>query len=90
MKTKPQSPEYKAFENLLGQVLRVPKAEIKGRIEEDKREKRTPKSASRVSVSQPSQPRAVFLPPCRSVLRKSVSSPKSAILPARRRASLSS
>ncbi len=55
MKPKPTSPEYKAFENLLGQVLTVPKAEIVRRIEEDKREKRTPKSASRVSAS-PSKP----------------------------------
>ena len=52
MKTKPQSPEYKAFENLLGRVLTVPKAEIARRIAADKREKRTPKSASRVSVSR--------------------------------------
>jgi hypothetical protein len=55
MKTKPQSPEYKAFENLLGQVLTVPKAEINRRIEEDKREKRTPKSACRVSGESSSQ-----------------------------------
>ena len=50
MKTKPQSAEYKAFENLLGKVLTVPKAEINRRIEEDRRDKRTPKSASRVSA----------------------------------------
>ncbi|MGO8934276.1 MAG: hypothetical protein ACLPLZ_05545 [Terracidiphilus sp.] len=49
MKTKPTSPEYKAFENLLGKVLTVPKVEIIRRIEED-REKRTPKSASRDSA----------------------------------------
>jgi hypothetical protein len=55
MKTKPQSPEYKAFENLLGQVLTVSKTELNRRIEEDKREKRTSKSASRVSVS-PTKP----------------------------------
>ncbi len=47
MKTKPTSPEYKAFENLLGKVLTVPKAEITRRIEEDKR---APKSSSPVSV----------------------------------------
>jgi hypothetical protein len=52
MKPKPTSPEYKAFESLLGQVLTVSKAEIDRRIEEDKREKRTPKSSSRVSVSR--------------------------------------
>jgi len=56
MKSKPQSPEYKVFENLLGKVLRVPKAEIDRRIAEDKREKRTAvKSASRVPVS-PAKP----------------------------------
>jgi len=53
MKTKPQSAEYAAFENLLGKVLSVPKLEITRRIEEDKREKRTPKSSSPVSVSRP-------------------------------------
>jgi hypothetical protein len=51
MKVKPQSPEYKAFENLLGQVLTVSKVEVNRRIEQDKSEKRSPKSASRVSVS---------------------------------------
>jgi len=55
MKAKPQSPEYKAFENLLGRVLTVPKAEIVRRIENDKREKRSPKSASRASAV-PSKP----------------------------------
>jgi hypothetical protein len=48
MKPKPTSPEYKAFEDLLAQVLTVPKTEITRRIEEDRREKRTPKSSSRV------------------------------------------
>ena len=52
MKPKPQSPEYKAFENLLGQVLTVSKIELNRRIEEDRR---TPKSSSRVSVS-PAKP----------------------------------
>jgi len=55
MKPKPQSAEYKAFESLLGQVLTVSKAELNRRIEEDKREKRTPKSASRVSGESSSQ-----------------------------------
>ncbi|MGD0292945.1 MAG: hypothetical protein ABSB30_03750 [Terracidiphilus sp.] len=55
MKPKPQSAEYKAFESLLGQVLTVSKAELNRRIEEDKREKRTPKSASRVSAAQAKQ-----------------------------------
>jgi hypothetical protein len=52
-KPKPQSEEYTRFENLLEKVLKVPKVEITRRIEEDKREKRTPKSASRVSVARP-------------------------------------
>jgi hypothetical protein len=51
-KPKPQSEEYTRFENLLEKVLTVPKAEINRRIEEDKREKRTPKSSSRASVSR--------------------------------------
>jgi len=55
MKPKPQSAEYKAFENLLGSVLTVSKAELNRRIEEDKREMRMSKSASRVSVS-PTKP----------------------------------
>jgi hypothetical protein len=55
MKPKPTSPEYKAFENLLGKVLTVPKAEINRRIEEDKREKRIPKSASRVAAFRSKQ-----------------------------------
>jgi hypothetical protein len=49
MKSKPTSPEYKAFENLLGSVLSISKAELNRRIEQEKR-KRTPKApASRVS-----------------------------------------
>lgn len=55
IKAKPQSPEYKAFENLLGSVLRVSKTELNRRIEQEKSEKRTPKSASHVSVS-PTKP----------------------------------
>ena len=55
MKAKPQSEEYKRFEALLGQVLSVPKAEVTRRIEEDKREKRKPKSASRASAA-PAKP----------------------------------
>ena len=48
-KPKPQSEEYTRFENLLGKVLAVSKKELNRRIEADKREKRTPKSASRAS-----------------------------------------
>jgi hypothetical protein len=55
MKTKPQSAEYKAFESLLGSVLSVSKTELNRRIEQEKREKRTPKSASR-AVASPSKP----------------------------------
>ena len=50
MKTKPQSPEYQAFENVLGKVLTVSKIELNRRIAEDKREKRIPKVASHVSA----------------------------------------
>jgi hypothetical protein len=53
MKPKPQSAEYKAFENLLGQVLTVSKAELNRRIAQEKSEKRTPRRrASRVSDGQ--------------------------------------
>jgi hypothetical protein len=54
MKTKPQSEEYKRFETLLGDVLKVPKAEIVRRIEKDKREKRTPKTAASRASGVPS------------------------------------
>jgi hypothetical protein len=47
MNTKPDSPEYKAFENLLGAVISVPKAELNRRIEEEKRKPKGP--ASRAS-----------------------------------------
>ena len=47
MKTKPTSPEYKAFENLLGSVLSVSKAELSKRIQDEKREKLKPKSAKK-------------------------------------------
>lgn len=56
MKTKPDSPEYKAFENLLGRVLTVSKAELNRRIEQEKQEKRTSKSASRVSAGRTKRP----------------------------------
>lgn len=56
MKTMPQSDEYKAFENLLGNVLKVSKAELNERLKEEKREKRTSKSvASRASDDPSSQ-----------------------------------
>ena len=53
MKTKPQSEEYKAFETLLGRVLRVSKAELNRRIEAEKRKPKA--SASRVSVAPSNQ-----------------------------------
>jgi hypothetical protein len=56
MKTKPQTPEYKAFENLLGQVLSVPKAEITRRIEDDKREKQASKSRVYPAPVSPAKP----------------------------------
>ncbi len=50
MQTKPQSPEHKAFENLLVSVLSVSKAELNRRIAQEKSEKRTPRDrASRVT-----------------------------------------
>ena len=56
MKTKPTSPEYRAFENLLGSVLSVSKTELNRRIEQEKSEKRTPRErASRVPAG-PSKP----------------------------------
>jgi hypothetical protein len=56
MSTKPQYAEYKAFENLLGSVLSVSKAELNRRIAQEKIEKRTPRGrASRVSAGQAKQ-----------------------------------
>jgi hypothetical protein len=55
MKSKPQSPEYKAFENMLGAVLTVSKTELNRRIEQEKSEKRILKSVSPASVS-PTKP----------------------------------
>jgi hypothetical protein len=50
MNKKPESPEYVAFESLLGRVLVVSKTELDKRIAEDKSEKQTPKAASRASA----------------------------------------
>ncbi len=55
MKPKPQSEEYTRFENLLGEVLTVSKEELNRRMEADKCEKRTSKSASPAS-DDPSNP----------------------------------
>jgi hypothetical protein len=49
MKPKPQSEEYRAFESLLGSVLKVSKAELNQRLEQEKREKQTTVPASRAS-----------------------------------------
>ena len=46
MKTKPTSAEYKAFENVLGRVLTVSKKELDSRLQQQKHEKRSLKSAS--------------------------------------------
>jgi hypothetical protein len=53
MNQKPQSAEYKAFENLLGSVLSVSKAELNRRIQAEKRKPKAP--ASRVSAA-PAKP----------------------------------
>lgn len=52
MKAKPTSPEYAAFENILGKVLTVSKTDLDARLKQEKREKQIPKSASRVSGDQ--------------------------------------
>jgi len=39
MKPKPQSGEYRAFENLLGKVLTVTKSELDQRLKNEKQEK---------------------------------------------------
>jgi hypothetical protein len=44
MKPKPQSAEYRAFENMLGKVLIVTKAELNQRLQQEKQEKTAPKS----------------------------------------------
>jgi hypothetical protein len=41
MKPKPQSEEYKAFENMLGKVLTVTKAELNQRLKNEKQKKDT-------------------------------------------------
>jgi hypothetical protein len=54
MKPKPQSEEYRAFEALLGSVLKVSKAELNQRI---KAEKRKPKArASHAPVDSSKSP----------------------------------
>jgi hypothetical protein len=53
MKPKPQSEEYRAFESLLGEVLKVSKSEIQSRIEQ---EKRKPKARASHAVAVPSKP----------------------------------
>jgi hypothetical protein len=47
MKPKPQSQEYKAFEQVLGKVLTVSKAELNERMKKNGQEKHTPKPVSR-------------------------------------------
>jgi hypothetical protein len=55
MKTKPQSEEYRAFESLLGKVLKVSKAELQQRIAEEKREKRKPRGRASHAAADPSK-----------------------------------
>jgi hypothetical protein len=50
MNPKPQSEEYKAFENLLGNVLQVSKTELNKRLEQEKSEKQARVPVSRVSA----------------------------------------
>ena len=40
MKPKPQSDEYRAFENVLGKVLTVTKSELNDRLKSEKQEKK--------------------------------------------------
>lgn len=56
VKPKPQSEEYRRFENLLGEILTVSKAELNRRLEEEKREKRTPKAPASRASGEPSNP----------------------------------
>jgi hypothetical protein len=52
MKTKPASPQYKAFENLLGKVLTVTKAELNERLKKDEQQKDVP--SGKRSTEKPS------------------------------------
>jgi len=54
MKGKPQSEEYTRFENLLGEVLTVSKAELNRRMEEEKRKPKAPASRASDERSNPS------------------------------------
>jgi hypothetical protein len=56
MNQKPQSVEYKAFENLLGSVLSVSKAELNRRIAQEKSEKRTPRGRASRAFAAPTKP----------------------------------
>lgn len=51
MKPKPQSEEYRAFENLLGRVLKVSKSELQSRIAAEKREKQADKLSDPKRIS---------------------------------------
>jgi hypothetical protein len=42
MKSKPKSDEYKAFENLLGKVLKTSHKELKEKLEKEKAAKKQP------------------------------------------------
>ncbi len=51
---KPDSQEYKAFENILGTVLGISKADLKRRMEEEKRTTNAPASRAFAVPSKPS------------------------------------
>jgi hypothetical protein len=57
MKNKPRPEEHAGFENLLGEVIGVSKAEITRRIEEDKRKKRTSKASIKTGSAVKSNPK---------------------------------
>jgi hypothetical protein len=54
MKAKPHSEEYTRFENLLGEVLTVSKAELNRRMEEEKKKPKAPASRASDERSNPS------------------------------------
>lgn len=52
---QPQSDEYKSFEDLLGKVLSVSKAELNERMKKTEQEKHKPRASSRASDALSSQ-----------------------------------
>src|ERR1035437_7101233 len=77
---KPPSPEYRTFTEALSLAILVSKPELQKRLDEKKGEK-----VSRIrdtSTSPQSPSLRDWEAPCRSVLQRSISCPKFAILPA--------